>query len=491
MIRAALLLIFFGLAVGAETLRSRTVTLRVEATEFANLAYQVLCLADELPCSKQTYQQLWQTRLDWNGEDNRQIARLHAILRALPAGYEEPAPLPLNFPSYYPSLVKLHGLKSALLRAIDTRTAEANLAEVVGMEAAGRMTAVVDHFRPRFHTWWRAEGEAFAKNKPKEIARLFKKHALMDLAEQLAEGLAVPAIARRQPHLQLMVRPALGPHSAYGTQLADDVALELPEGDDLAESLGPAVHELFHYFYDSAPRQQHLALLEEFVANPDPAALSFYSYLNEALATAAGLQVEERVLGMETMRKRGRNANYAHPFIGRLGEATADLVRDRLSSGSPLLSGLADAYVRRGRAALGDLAASPRFLLAHHTLQGNRDYMAAFQPLVAAMPAITTVSGADALDRFPRLNAIVLVKPVDLRQAWFERMAGAESVASLRELAAQRFAFVYAQPRAGARITYYFVAETEAELQPLLEVFATSDQPFTGLAHHLRRRDGK
>ena len=53
MTRAALLLIAFLPLAGAETLRSRSVTLRIEATEFANLASQVLCLADELPCSKQ------------------------------------------------------------------------------------------------------------------------------------------------------------------------------------------------------------------------------------------------------------------------------------------------------------------------------------------------------------------------------------------------------------------------------------------------------
>lgn len=491
MIRAALLLTIFGLVAESATLRSRTVTLRVEATEFANLSYQVLCLADELPCSKPTYQQLWQTQLDWNEEDNRQIAQFHAILRALPAGYEDPAPLPLNFPSYYPSLIKLQGLKSALLMSDELGAARVNLAKVVGSEAAERIAGVVGHFRPRFHTWWRAEGQNLTRNKSKDLARLLKKYELMELAEQFAESLDVPAPARRRPYLQLIARPALGPRGSYGTQLANYVVLELLPGDDLAESLGPVVHEVFHYFYDSVPRQRHMALLNEFVSHPDPAALSFYSYLNEALATAAGIQVEERVLGPEKMRLRGRNVNYAHPFIGRLGKASAGLMRDCLSSGSPLLSQLADSYIRSGRAALGDLAASPRFLLAHHTLQGNRDYLAAFEPLVAAMPAITTVSGADALDRFPRLNAIVLVTPDDLRQPAFERLAPAQTISSLRELAAQRFSFVYAQPRAGACVTYYFVAETEAQLRPLLQAFSASDQPFTGLAHHLRSLDGK
>lgn len=491
MTRAALLLIAFLPLAGAETLRSRSVTLRIEATEFANLAYQVLCLADELPCSKQTYQQLWESRLDWNAQDSRQIAHFLATLRALPAGYEDPAPLPLNFPSYYPSLIKLHGLKSALLASTDLPAARGNLTKVVGPEAAARLIAVVDHFRPRFHTWWRAEGQRLARKKPKAIARLFQKYALMEFAEQAAVCLEVPATARRQPHVQLIARPAIGPRSAYGTQLGNDVVLELLEGDDLAESLGPALHEVFHYFYDSAPRQRHMALLDEFVSNPDPAALSFYSYLNEALATAAGIQVEQLVLGPEKMRSRGRNANYAHPFIGRLGEAAAGVVRERLSTASPLLQHLAGAYIQSGRAALGDRAASPRFLLAHHTLQGNRDYIAAFQRLVASIPAITTVSGADALERFPRLNAIVLVKPEDLRQPGFEELAAPSTIASLRELAAQRFAFVYAQPRAGACITYYFVAGTQDQLRPLLEAFAASDQPFTGLAHHLRRRGRK
>lgn len=491
MIRAALLLTFVLPAVGAETLRSRTVTLRIEATEFANLAYQVLCLADELPCSKATYRELWDTRLDWNADDTRQIARFQETLRALPAGYEDPAPLPLNFPSYYPSLVKLHGLKSALLMAGDLNEARRNLATVVGAEAAERLGGVMEHFRARFHTWWRAEGERLARDKPKEVGRLFRKYGLMELAEQFAVCLEVPAAERRRPRLQLVVRPAIGPRSSFGTQLANDVVMELLEGDDLAESLGPAVHEVFHYFYDSAPRQKHVAIVDEFLAQSDPAALSFYIYLNEALATAAGIQVEERVLGQEKAGRRGRNTNYAHPFIGTLGRAATELVRERLSTGEPLLERVADAYVPRARAALGDRAASPRFLLAHHTLQGNRAYIAALQAVAARIPAIATVAGADALDRFPRLNAIVLVKPEDLRDPTFEKLAQPATLTALRELAAQRFAFVYAQPRPGACMTYYFVGETEEQVRPLLEAFTASDQPFTGLASHLGGLGGK
>lgn len=491
MIRAALLLTVVLQLAGAETLRSRTVTLRIEATEFANLAYQVLCLADELPCSKPTFRELWQTRLDWNADDSGQIGRFKEILRALPAGYEDPAPVPLNFPSYYPSLVKLHGLKSALLMSGDSSEARRNLAKVVGAEAAGRLVGVVDHFRARFHTWWRAEGQRQARNKPKEVSRLFKKYGLMELVEQSAVCLDVPAVERRRPRLQLVVRPAIGPRSSFGTQLANDVVMELLEGDDLAESLGPAVHEVFHYFYDSAARQKHMALLDEFVAQSDPAALSFYIYLNEALATAAGIQVEERVLGLEKVRARGRNINYAHPFIGTLGRAAAGMVRERLSTGAPLLEHLAEAYIRSARAALGDRAASPRFLLAHHTLQGNQAYISALQPVVVRIPAIATVAGADALERFPRLNAIVLVKPEDLRDRAFEKLAEPATIAALRELAGQRSAFVYAQPRPGACMTYYFVAETEDRLRPLLEAFTDSDQPFTGLASHLGSVGGK
>jgi len=39
----------------------------------------------------------------------------------------------------------------------------------------------------------------------------------------------------------------------------------------------------------------------------------------------------------------------------------------------------------------------------------------------------------------------------------------------LRELAAQRFAFVFAQPRMGKSVTYFFVGEQAEQLQPIVE----------------------
>jgi hypothetical protein len=54
------------------------------------------------------------------------------------------------------------------------------------------------------------------------------------------------------------------------------------------DKLGVIVHELVHHFYDRAPLERHLALMNEFRALPQPWRMSAYSYLNEAVATAAG-----------------------------------------------------------------------------------------------------------------------------------------------------------------------------------------------------------
>jgi len=105
-------------------------------------------------------------------------------------------------------------------------------------------------------------------------------------------------------------------------------------------------------------------VLQEFLSHPDPAALSFYSYLNEALATAVGTIVDNRVLGEAASRTRGRNINYAHP-TSRAWRRAAPVVSERWAERLPLLEDIADTYLHQGRLALGDVAASPRFLLAH------------------------------------------------------------------------------------------------------------------------------
>ncbi|MCC6589499.1 MAG: hypothetical protein IT168_22565 [Bryobacterales bacterium] len=472
---------------GAEIARGRTMALRFETGEFSNLAFHVLCLADQIPCAADAYRQLWRDRLEWSDADDRQITHFRAVLRALPADYEQPAPLPLNYPSYYPSVVKLHRLKAAMLGADDADDARKRLTPVVDKEAAQDMAEVVAHFEPRFRRWWKQEGSALLKKAPAELRELTLKHDVLGTASDFASMLGARPLDARPVRIHLIARPPHPMHSSYATQVGDEAVMEVGEEDKPAELIGPLAHELFHLLYDTAPRERHQHLLEEFLNNPDPAALSFYAYFNEALATAVGATIDERVLGEEASRVRGRNVNYAHPYIARLGAALTPLVRERLAEHSSLLSEIAEPYLQAGRLALGSAAASPRFLLAHRTVQGNREMMTALGPLLAPIPAVATVAGTDALDRFPNLNAVVFATPQDLLSEEFKHLATSQTLLALRELAAQRFAFVYAQPRQSKSMTYYFVGESAGQLRPLVRDFATSDLPFTGLALHLRR----
>lgn len=453
--------------------------LRLDATEFANLSFQLLCLADQLPCSRHAYEQLWRDRMGWTAADDSMLRQLRAVLRLLPADYEEPAPIPLNFPSYYPSLTKLHRVKAALLAARNPGEAASRLEAVIDKESTLRMKAVLTHFAPRFHTWWRAAGEPEVRRLARVFEGLLKKHGVPGMVGRLAELLEVAT--GRSWDIHLIVRPRLGAASAYGTQIGAHVVIELETGEEPAASLGTALHELFHALYDAAPRERHRKVLEEFRAQPEPAALALYCYLNEALATAAGIVLEEKVLGAERMLARGHNANYAHPYIGRIGQAIVPLLKDRLESGQRLLDEIATPYIQTSVPALGDDTASPRFLLAHHTVQGDREMAQALAGTLARLPAIATVAGDDALVRFPEINAIVFARPQQLRQPEFELLG----LGAVPEQSDRGRPFVFAQPRGRHSMTYFFVGETVSDIAPLVSAFVESDVPFRGLAQHL------
>ncbi len=81
-----LLLLALAAPLWAEvTAQGRSLVFRFSSGEFSNLSFQILCLADQLPCSQPAYSQLWRDRLAWSPADDDVIKSLHKTLRALPA----------------------------------------------------------------------------------------------------------------------------------------------------------------------------------------------------------------------------------------------------------------------------------------------------------------------------------------------------------------------------------------------------------------------
>jgi hypothetical protein len=107
------------------------------------------------------------------------------------------------------------------------------------------------------------------------------------------------AFLQAEPDSNAYVHAIAGPEPQSkdftATQFGNHFVVEIVDAATADGIVSIATHELTHYIYDRAPADKHLALIEEFVKSAAPSSAGFYTYLNEAVATAAqGLHAGER-----------------------------------------------------------------------------------------------------------------------------------------------------------------------------------------------------
>src|SRR5688572_16637154 len=103
----------------AASLLVAALAFHADAGEYSNAVYNVLCLAQQVSCTREKYDQLWKDELRWSAEDETQLDRWRSIVRAGESREPAPpvAPLLANHPSFYPALRKRTEILAAALDA--------------------------------------------------------------------------------------------------------------------------------------------------------------------------------------------------------------------------------------------------------------------------------------------------------------------------------------------------------------------------------------
>ena len=139
--------------------------------------------------------------------------------------------------------------------------------------------------------WWERVGRARVRS-VRDVERALTP-ALKELARRAAAFVhAAPDLT--DVFMHVVPSPDVSNDEATGTAVRNHFFMELVPPDTVKEpaaDVGKMVvsiglHELTHAFYDSAPVQVHQEIMQQFVDSSDARAPSFYTYLNEAIATA-------------------------------------------------------------------------------------------------------------------------------------------------------------------------------------------------------------
>ena len=392
--------------------QSDTLHLRARVSGRVNAVYHLACLAGSLTCSRSIFEQWWKTGLGWTATDESAIDDWRQTLKAVSdsAPPRPAAPMLLNAPQFHPSNV---ARELVLTAAIESPTSEAfswRTRTVLSRPQADRLIGSIDHIERRLKA---------SRDDTATIERRLRR------VQETAGRMQMPAMAAamaaffeaKLPSSDIYIDAVIPPDpksSAYSaTQIGGHLVVEMVDSAEPADVVSIALHELTHYMYDHASREKHLALVGQFMGLDTPASTGLYTYLNEAVASAA-----QGVL----LRRRGEHEDpdkaYDHPYIAPLGAATVPLLDDALRRRGTLFSRFAAPYAAAGAAALGGKVNQPRFVLSQTAIMvsdSDEDRRLAETYLSTMSPQSSArMSDESLLKRYPELNVVRFARPDDI-----------------------------------------------------------------------------
>ena len=269
------------------------------------------------------------------------------------------------------------------------------------------LQTVLDHMDERLRPWWDSEGLASVEARAPNIAVRVRADDFRHLATRVARFLEADLPS---PNLRIYAVASPEPQgtAASATALSGHVVVEAIDALSSDETASIVFHELTHVLYEETPSEKHRAMLDEFARSDASASTGLYTYLNEALATAAGnLYLEQRGA------LRDEEKEYDHPYIPVLGDVALSLLRTGLENGSTLFCGFTERYQLDGLNALGPKAVEPPFRLSQvalllPTVDGTRVASAYYRTMLPAGSA--TIDDIRELADFPHLDAVRFVR---------------------------------------------------------------------------------
>lgn len=405
-----------GLAVWCEpvVVKGERLTFHFVARELANLTFELDAMAGLSGADGEAFRTLWRRELRWDGEDDRQLDRWKS-LRLAHRGAPGPPPKtgwPPNYAGFYGREFELdQNVRIAGFQARSVKDYGKRLGRVLEPRDADGLVSVVKHFAGRFGEFWAREGRGLTEPKAVGLARLARERGIVALAEQFAVFTEAELPRRHDVWFYLMAHPARFGRDTMATQLQSHAPVEMLDEERPEDKLGVIVHELVHHFYDRAPLKRHMGLMAEFRGLAPDWRMAAYSYLNEAVATAAGVLVERRLRTDAEFAKWVADPRkvYAQPWISALGTAAYPLVERCLGGACGLFSGFAVPYVAAVEAALGPRARHAHFRLASRILVlGNSRLAGASRLFRERVPSILHATGWEQLARFPELPVVML-----------------------------------------------------------------------------------
>ena len=471
--------------------RGERLSIQVRAGALGNLAWQLDTMSGRTNTRPKDYEALWHKELAWSPADDVQLRRWAAIHQKQRGKAEEHLPArslyPRNYARFYsagPS--RGYAFRIAALSAPGRAAARANYQRLCGTACAAELIVILDHFWPRFLTWWGREGLPTARLFVPQIVDQATGSGLGALSQSSIRLTAAAVTGPQQVTMDVVIHPKKYLSSYSATVMDDHVLMELVDDPEVGGVRLPLViHEFTHHFYELAPPEDHTRLVERFLARPEPWSMSAYSVLNEAVAAGIQMLAEKRLRKADDFAKFLADDDnvYFDTFIAKAGRAITPIIEQWLAEGRTIFDpAFVDAYLQATAKELGALSESPRFRISSCALIHSPATESAKKELLNTVRTIASVDSWRDMQQSPHLSAVVFLTGADLNP--LRRNRGVLPKQVVREICKamrEHASFAYAWSRSPKAIVYVLYGQDEARLLALTKAFATNDKPFIGL----------
>jgi hypothetical protein len=488
-----------GAFAGQSSLKSDLLRFEFRVSEIGNLAHQLDCLSGVNRFDDDKgYRKLWQSKLALAKEDEAVLDAWRIVNLKYNADFklqndrdENKIKRPLNDPPVETIYVG-HRLRVAAVLASTVDEFRNNLEVLAAPADVNRLLGVINHFYPRFHTWWTSGTEELLKKRAENSARLMKENGLLGFCEDVARFYEAEIPEGYIFYLHMLAKPASG--SMHSEQIENHSMLEVGDTDRPERQLRIVVHELCHHLHRLAPKSKHEKLLQNFLNADAASSLGLYNLLSETLPSAIGNGlVSKRLLKAEDFQKyvSREQSFYSDAFIDRAAKALMPLMERRLAERRSLYADdFVNEYLQAASTALGEAKDSPVLQLRTMGAMFNRGRQDLFNKLNGAVytnnafsfAPLTDKEGWEFIENNPELSCVFLILKNEIAELKAkEKMFGKGQLNQINKLSKANKAFVYAINRSPKARFYIFVADDNAALDALVDPFVKNQKPFEGL----------
>ena len=277
-------------------------TFAVRARPFANLAYDLDCLAGRIACEEKAFHAFWDE--GWTSDDAAALAEWRAVKEK----YEVSIPLavtvgptPVPLPDVGVDFDKLLRVAALLSATVDDY--RRNLRVLLPTDDAERLCRAATHFGPRFEAFWSRTGEPVASRFRAGLEGLFAKGDLPQTLARASQFYGLHLAPEAVMDFDLVVVPTSSKHS-NAEQIQSHGVIEVAGDETPEDRMDVVCHELFHFFYASRTQEQQATLMKRFFASNDPVEELAYALLDESAATALGNGVVARTVNPTDYARR-------------------------------------------------------------------------------------------------------------------------------------------------------------------------------------------